>query len=242
MCGRYASTRSSTDLATLFAAVDDTGGEDITGFNVAPTQNVGVVRRSKHRDERVVAAARWGLVPPWATDPSVGSRMINARAETVATSRAYRAPFARQRCLIPADGWFEWREGSDGKKQPYFMTLGPQTPVVFAGLYQWWRDGEEYLLTCSVITTQALGQLEQIHDRMPLLVSPNHHSQWLGETEPSEDLLAAVDFELLADLEIRPVSRAVGNVRNDDERLVERIEPAVQPQSQSDSDGKVTLF
>ncbi|MGH8882499.1 MAG: SOS response-associated peptidase, partial [Stackebrandtia sp.] len=153
MCGRYASTRSSADLATLFDAVDDTDGVLESSFNLAPTRDVPVIRVSHHRRERVVSAARWGLVPPWSKDPSIGNRMINARAESVATSRAYRVPFARKRCLVPADGWYEWRKLPDGKKQPYYVTPEDGEPLAFAGLWETWSRGDDRLMTCTVLTT-----------------------------------------------------------------------------------------
>src|SRR5690606_13792882 len=138
MCGRYASTKSSADLAAIFEASDMTGDESLSAsYNLAPTDPVHVIRVSPGDGRREVTTARWGVLPPWARSPREGARMINARAETVATSRAFRVPFARRRCLVPADGWYEWlrtdgvaasspgtsrpRRSSSGK-QPYFMT------------------------------------------------------------------------------------------------------------------------
>lgn len=239
MCGRYVSTLSSSDLATLFEAVDDTDGEARAGYNLAPTQSIPVVRVSKTQESRVVSATRWGLVPPWSKDPGIGVRMINARSETVATSRAYRTPFARKRCLVPADGWYEWRKLPAGGKQPYFMTAPGDGPLVFAGLWEHWGKGEESLLTCTILTTDALGELDRVHDRMPLLLTPDRYAAWLGETpaEP-EELLRPPDADLVASLEIRPVGREVGNVRNDDPRLLDRVgEP-----EESTSEGEATLF
>jgi putative SOS response-associated peptidase YedK len=121
MCGRYATTRSAADLSDLFEAFDETGGDLKPDYNVAPTDRVPIVRVSPERGARVVSEARWGLVPFWASDPRQASRMINARVETVATSRAYASAFEKRRCLVPADGWYEWVRGAGGK-QPYFMT------------------------------------------------------------------------------------------------------------------------
>ncbi|ADD44826.1 SOS response-associated peptidase [Stackebrandtia nassauensis] len=239
MCGRYVSTLSSSDLATLFEAVDDSDGEAGAGYNLAPTQTIPVVRVSRSQESRVVSAARWGLVPPWSKDPSIGVRMINARSETVATSRAYRSPFARKRCLVPANGWYEWRKLPAGGKQPYYMTAPGEDPLVFAGLWEHWGKGEESLLTCTILTTDALGGLDRIHDRMPLLLTPDRHAAWLGETEsdPAE-LLAPPDTELVSSLEVRPVGRAVGNVRNDSPELLDRVPEPEEPTK----DDEATLF
>ncbi|HZE38109.1 MAG TPA: SOS response-associated peptidase [Stackebrandtia sp.] len=239
MCGRYVSTLSVADLALLFEALDDSGDAVHPSYNLAPTRMVPVVRRSRTHSSRVVSAARWGLVPSWAKDPSVGTRMFNARSETVATKSAYRSPFARKRCLVPADGWYEWRKLPDGGKQPYFMTAGPGRPLVFAGLWDFW-DKEEPILSCTILTTEAIGDLERVHDRMPLLLGPERYAAWLGEEEPDGDLLEPPGTALLSELEIRPVGRAVGNVRNDAPQLIE-AEPEAGGTS-AGTDARPTLF
>ncbi|MGH8791046.1 MAG: SOS response-associated peptidase [Stackebrandtia sp.] len=246
MCGRFVSKRSAADLATLFDADDFSGDVLRPSFNVAPMQRAPVVRMSKRAGGRVVDAARWGLVPSWSKDPGAGARMINARVETVASSPAYRAAFARRRCLVPADGWYEWRKLPGGGKQPYFMTA-PQDggPLVFAGLWERWGQGEEEsLLTCTVLTRPALGRLETVHDRMPLLLTPDRHGAWLGETDGgnADDILAAPDAALLAELEIRPVGKAVGNVRNDGPHLIESVPELVEDPPKPPADEHPSLF
>src|SRR5438552_18964185 len=134
MCGRYATTRSAADLSALFDAADEPGDGLAADDNVAPTDPVPIVRRSRRVDGRVVSVARWGLVPAWAPDTSGQARMINARAETVATARAYAPSFERRRCLVPADGWYEWRRASARQKQPYFMTPRAGGAPAVAGL------------------------------------------------------------------------------------------------------------
>lgn len=223
MCGRYASTRSSADLATLFDAVDVTEGAADQGFNLAPTRNVPIVRLSRSVEGRVVSAARWGLVPPWSKDPGVGVRMINARSETVTTSRSYRVPFARKRCLVPADGWYEWQKVGGGK-QPYYTTAGNGEPLVFAGLWETWGGEQDRLMTCTVLTAPAIGDLKPIHDRMPLVLPRDLYDDWLTDREAAEQVLAGVDDRVLDELEIRPVGKAVGNVRNDSVELTRRVE------------------
>lgn len=240
MCGRYVSTLSPSDLGLRYEAIDDTGETARTGYNLAPTQNVPIVRVSRSQESRVVSAARWGLVPPWSKDPAIGTRMINARSETVAESKAYRSPFARKRCLVPADGWYEWRKLADGGKQPYYLTGPDEEPLVFAGLWEHWgRTEEESLLTCTILTTAALGELDRVHERMPLLLTPDRYAAWLGETESDPaDLLRPPDSDLVASLELRPVGKLVGNVRNDDVRLLDRVDEPVE----STTEGEPTLF
>ncbi|WP_433370035.1 SOS response-associated peptidase [Actinoplanes sp. CA-142083] len=222
MCGRYATTRSEADLSDLFEAVDVTEGLG-PSWNVAPTDPVPVVRLSLSHDARVLDKARWGLVPPWAKDTRGAARMINARSETVATSPAFAPSFARRRCLVPADGWFEWLR--DGKqKQAYYMTPADGSPLAFAGIWAPW--GPESLLTCSVLTTAATGHLKRVHDRMPLILPRDRWSAWLGgdndgDGGDAEGLLRPMTERELEAIELRPVGPAVGNVRNNGPHLLE---------------------
>jgi putative SOS response-associated peptidase YedK len=224
MCGRYATSRSSADLSELFDALDETEDALAADYNVAPTDPVPVVRLSERVDGPVLSVGRWGLVPPWAKDPRVGSRMINARAETLADSSAYARPFAQRRCLVPADGWYEWLGRASGK-QAYFMTPADGSVLAFAGLWTSWRGPgwAERLLTFSVVTTAAIGELAWVHDRMPLALPPERWSSWLRGA-PGADLLAPPPEEFVAGLEIRPVGPAVGDVRNDGPSLLARVD------------------
>jgi putative SOS response-associated peptidase YedK len=220
MCGRYATTRSDPDLAALFDAVTISAGPG-PSWNVAPTDPVPVVRNSQRHAARVVDTARWGLVPPWATDLRAGARMINARAETVAGSPAFAPSFARRRCLVPADGWYEWLRDGKGR-QAYYMTPADGSPLAFAGLWSSW--GSDGTLTCSIVTTAALGGLIRVHNRMPLVLPADRWASWLaGGGDPDEQLAPTSPAELAA-IEIRPVGAAVGNVRNNGPEL---IDPAV---------------
>lgn len=216
MCGRYATTRSAADLSDLFEAFDETGGDLQPDYNVAPTDRVPIVRLSPERDARVVSAARWGLVPFWATDPRQGSRMINARVETVATSRAYASAFEKRRCLVPADGWYEWVRGPGGK-QPYYMTMAQG--LTLAGIWSARAD----LMTFSVLTMPARGELARVHDRMPLVLPPERWEEWLTATV-SEELLTPAPAPFLGSIEIRAVGPAVGDVRNDGPSLIQSID------------------
>jgi putative SOS response-associated peptidase YedK len=248
MCGRYASTRTSAEIAEEFTAVDTTGSEaPEVDFNVAPTKPVlAVVQRhprdaagtpDRSRTERSVRVLRWGLVPSWAKDPSVGSRMINARAETAAEKPAFRKALASRRCLMPALGWYEWKRGDgpgpkSAAKQPYFVTGTDGASLAMAGVWEFWRspgekggdgteDASQVLVTCAVLTTDAVGPLAEIHHRMPLLLPPEHWNDWLdpGAAAPAP-LLAPPSPALVAGLELRPVSSLVNNVRNQGPELL----------------------
>jgi putative SOS response-associated peptidase YedK len=224
MCGRYATTRSAADLSALFDASDEIPDGLAADFNVAPTDPVPIVRRSRRVDRPVLSVARWGLVPSWAKDSRGAARMINARAETVATTPAYAASFAARRCLVPADGWYEWVRLTPKQRQPYFMTRRDGGVLAFAGLWTVWGDR---LLTCSVVTTAAVGDLARIHHRMPLIVAADRFRHWLdADAAAASALLATPSPETLAAVEIRPVGAAVGDVRNDGPQLVERVADA----------------
>jgi putative SOS response-associated peptidase YedK len=188
------------------------------------------------RELRVV---RWGLVPYWAKDISIGSRLINARAETVSEKPAFRRAFARRRCLLPADGYYEWQRLADGAKpakQPFYITRSDGGPLAFAGLYELWRDRahpdgdpDAWLWTASIITTTAPDDLGRIHDRMPMVIDPGSFQDWLdpANSDPG-DLLALLAPAAAGGLTSYPVSTAVNSVRNNGPDLIERVEPATQ--------------
>ena len=235
MCGRYATTRSTVDLAALFEAVDDTGGVLDADYNVVPTDPVPIVTTRARaaagpegRDAnggRVVRVARWGLVPPWARDARIGVRMINARSETLMSSNAFAPSFRSRRCLVPADGWYEWRSGGSGAKpagkQAYFMTAPGGDVLAFAGL---WAVSASGLITCSIITAGAIGHLASVHDRMPLIMTPDRWADWLCAPADPASLLVVPSVKFLEKLEIRPVGPAVGNVHNDGPSLVQAVD------------------
>ena len=237
VCGRYATTRNDADLSLLFDAVTVAEGPG-PSWNVAPTDPVPVVRVSQSRQARVVDAARWGLVPPWATDLRAGARMINARSETVATSPAFAPSFARRRCLVPADGWFEWVR--DGKlRRAFYMTPADGSPLAFAGLWSAW--GPESVLTCTILTAAAVGGLARVHDRMPLILPRERWAGWLaGGGDPAGQLRPMSAGELAA-IDVRPVRPEVGNVRNNGPHLLEP--PAGEPAESPDGPpAAATLF
>lgn len=230
MCGRFTSTTPAEDLAAYFAVDEVAVGERAPRWNVAPTDRIlAVVDRdgTRHLEE-----LRWGLVPFWAKDPSIGSRMINARAETIKDKPAYARPFERRRCLVPVDGFYEWQAAPDGsrKKQPFHIRRSDGEPLAVAGVWDTWRprdgEAEERLVSCALVTTEANAVLAPIHDRMPVVLLPSAWDAWLDPA--NEDLDALVGLLRPAPdelLEAVPVSGAVGNVANDGPELVEAIDP-----------------
>ena len=238
MCGRYASTRSAADLAALFEAVDETEDGLVADYNIAPTDPAPIIRTSTRTADRVLTVARWGLVPAWSRDVSGAARMINARAETVAGSRAFAKSFIERRCLVPADGWYEWRRLGGKAKQPYFMTR-PES-LVLGGIWSTWTvPGGDRLFTFSILTIPAEGDLALVHDRMPLVLEPSHWAAWLTSSNPT-GLLSAPSPRYSAGIELRPVSADVGDVRNDGPGLVQGV--AAPPLSASTVEQPQTLF
>jgi putative SOS response-associated peptidase YedK len=227
MCGRYASTRSPADLAALFDAYDETDDALVADYNLAPTDPAPIVRLTEREPGRIVAVARWGLVPPWAPGPDGAARMINARAETVARSSAFARSFAQRRCLVPADGWYEWVRSPDGRRtQPYYMTR-PEG-LVFGGIWSVWSSPDRRLVTFSVVTLAARGHLAEVHHRMPLVLPPQRWEEWLLAADAVQ-LLAPAPLPYLDAIEVRPVAPAVGDVRNDGPQLIQAIAEGAEP-------------
>ena len=218
MCGRYVSTTPPDVLAAQFG-VDEIVDEDVIRprWNVAPTDPVpGVVESSE--GVRRLRPLRWGLLPSFVTDPGSGAKRINARAETVATSPAFRAAFARRRCILPADGFYEWDEG----RQPWFIRRADGLPLAMAGVWEVWRGADDVLVrTCAVITTTANAMVAPVHDRMPAILEIAEYEPWLDRGADGRDALALVR-PAPEDLLVRhPVSTRVNNVRHDGPELIE---------------------
>ena len=221
MCGRYELHTQPAAIALAFglAHAPAIGAR----YNIAPMQTVPIIRQNA-AGERELVQVRWGLVPRWAKDPSIGARMINARAETVTERPAFRNAVQRHRCLLPADGFYEWHKGPAGK-QPMRIARTDGQPFGMAGLYERWLSPEgEVLDTCTIITTHANAMLRALHDRMPVIVPPEHYARWLDAANADvADLFApAPDHTLHA----HPVSTRVNAVRNDDAALIEPVAAA----------------
>ena len=222
MCGRFAFYSPAEATAALFGATAD-GGERKPRYNIAPTQNLAALRAAADGGLELVDL-HWGLVPFWASDPSIGNRMINARAETVAEKPSFRNAFRKRRCLVLADGFYEWRKEGDGKV-PYFITRAVDEPMAFAGLWESWSDKEtgESLQTATIVTTAANEFMAELHQRMPVVLTPELTPKWLD----TEDDLLGVYPGLCPPLKAWPVSRNVNNPRNEGADLIEPVGSAI---------------
>jgi putative SOS response-associated peptidase YedK len=221
MCGRYELHTQPAAIALLFGLQHPP--EISARYNIAPTQRVPIVRLTPGGD-RELAQVRWGLVPFWAKDPSIGSKMINARAETVATAPAFRSAFKKTRCLIPASGFYEWQKRPDGSKQPMHIGMKDGGPFALAGLWTRWgpKDGEQ-LETCTIITGEPNEVAAPIHNRMPVIVAAGDYERWLDiELPDATELLKPYPPD---DMTAYPVSTRVNSPKNDDAQIVEPISP-----------------
>jgi len=262
MCGRFVSARKRLELLEEFSierdrVADGPDSEPDPDYNVAPTKRVYAVMERRPRDEkhdhqhdqerdqepeqspaRELRVVRWGLVPWWAKDASGGGRLINARAETVAVKPSFRRAFTRRRCILPADGYYEWQAVTqDGKKrkQPYYIYRKDGGALAFAGLYELWRDEalpddheRAWLWTAAIITTQATDDVGQIHDRMPMVITQDHWADWLNPDNSEAGQLQATMLPAMAGgLTSHPVSTAVNSVRNNGPELIASV-PADQ--------------
>jgi len=244
MCGRYASSRSPEDLVEEFE-VERVEVERVLDpdFNVAPSKQVYAILTRAHRDEEIphrsLRLLTWGLVPSWAKDPSIGNRMINARLETAAQKPAFRRAFARRRCLVPADGYYEWYTpqasptGGRPRKQPFYIHRTDGRSLALAGLYEFWKptdadpdDPASWLTTMTLLTTTAPDDTGRIHDRAPLMIDREHWAAWLdpATTDPGQ-VMGLLTPAAPGPLEAYPVSTAVNNVRNNGPGLVDPLPP-----------------
>lgn len=248
MCGRYASARSVDDIAAAFGLHDDdVEAEPAADWNVAPTKPVPAVLVRGNR--RVLTCVRWGLVPGWADDPSIGARLINARIETVADKPAFRAALELRRCLLPADGWYEWAKptpnlgggrgggrewakptpllgGGRGGGQPYYLAPADGRVLAFAGLWETWYDADgRPLVSATILTGPAPADLAAVHDRAPVVLPAERWAAWLDPR--TTDAARLLEPTPVGTVVPRPVSDAVGDVRNNGPEL---IEPVVVPE------------
>jgi len=194
-------------------------------FNIAPTQDVAVVRLDEPSRRRELAELRWGLIPSWAKNPAIGSRMINARGETVAEKPSFRVAFRHRRCLVLADGYYEWKKAG-AKKQPYYIRLADDGPFGMAGLWESWRaseeDGATKIQSCTVITTEANSLTRTVHDRMPVIVEPADWATWLDVSIQDREVLEPMLKSYPAEsMKFDAVSTVVNNPRNETSECVE---------------------
>lgn len=222
MCGRFTLTDPDADLAEQFNLPDVPDLQP--RYNIAPTQPVAAVRVAAESAARELALLRWGLIPFWANDPGIGARMINARSETAAEKPAFRAAFRRRRCLVLADGFYEWQK-ENGGKQPFYIRLRDGQPFAFAGLWESWKgEGETVIESCTLLTTQPNDLIHPLHNRMPVILHPRDYALWLDPemqaAERLKPLLRPYPFE---EMVAYPVSRFVNKPQNDDPRCIEPL-------------------
>lgn len=227
MCGRYTSRTPASDLAAYFGVDEVVAPELGARFNVAPTDETYAVAESS--EGRRLGTFRWGLVPFWAKDMKVGAKMINARAEGLADKPAFRRPFERRRCIIPADGFYEWEYTGGKRKQPWYITRVDGKPLAFAGLWESWRPNkgsdEGKVRSCVIITGEPNDAVARLHDRMPVQLPPEVWDVWLDPANDDVDLLQSLLVPCASELlELHPVSTAVNTVTNDGPELIEPID------------------
>ncbi len=228
MCGRYELHTHPAAIALAFGVAHPL--DFAPRYNIAPMTDVPVVRVNAH-GERELVRLRWGLVPRWARDPSIGTRMINARAETLAEKQSFRMAYRRHRCLLPADGFYEWMSvgGDSARKQPVHIGMKDGAPFGLAGLYERWLSPEgEVLDTCTIVTTTANTLLRAVHDRMPVIVPPGAYARWL---DPANALVADLMVPFPAEgMSFYPVSTRVNAPRHEGPELLARVEVEHEPE------------
>ncbi|GAB6910162.1 SOS response-associated peptidase [Desulfosarcina cetonica] len=213
MCGRFVGFTSLKALKEQFP-IDVTNVDVVASYNVAPSQEILAIAR--YEGENHLVRFYWGLVPAWAKDVSIGNKLINARSETVATKPSFRNAFKRRRCIIPADGFYEWKK-TKGGKQPVFLTLPDGKPFAFAGLWETWHDKENKTAykSCTIITREASASMAPIHNRMPVILKPAAFDAWLNTRNQDIELLQGIiQNQIHTELVNVPISNRVNSVRN----------------------------
>ena len=223
MCGRFVSSLPPDAIRALFASTNPPPNLG-PSWNVAPTQSAMVVRRHPDTGERQLDLLRWGLIPAWTKDLKAARKPINARSETAGNSRVFRKALASRRCLVPANAFYEWRAMPDGM-QPYAIARRDGAPLAFAGVWErWWAPDGEVIRTFTILTARANNTMQQLHERMPVILEPADWSVWLGETDSSAaDLMRPAADDIL---HFWPVSRAVNDVRNSGADLLDPAAPS----------------
>jgi putative SOS response-associated peptidase YedK len=225
MCGRFTLTDPDQDLVEQFQL---SGIPNLQPrYNIAPTQPVAAVRRDAESMAREMVLFYWGLIPFWAKDPSIGARMINARAETAADKPAFRAAFKRRRCLVVADGFYEWQK-QDGGKQPFFIFMRDQRPFAFAGLWEHWEGADGSAIeSCTLLTTQPNELVKPLHNRMPVILAPDDYELWLDvDVQDIARLQPLLRPFPAARMDAYAVSRRVNRPENDDPAVIEPLPQA----------------
>ena len=232
MCGRYRLSRRKQIIEEHFDSIS--GEEDwIPRYNIAPTQPVPIIRQHPKEPRRELSLVRWGLIPSWAKDASGAAGMINARSESAATKPAFRDALKSRRCIIPADGFYEWQRTASSK-QPYCFEVKECELFAFAGLWERWKDpGGNWIKTCSILTTAPNAVTSAVHDRMPVILNPDSYDVWLDpgftDVTAASELLKPYDAQLMR---CYPVSARINHAANDDEECARQVELQAPPQGQ----------
>lgn len=220
MCGRFALFSPEEMLSAMFGV--EGAGFPSPSYNIPPTRDIAAVRAAAEgAARRELALLRWGLIPSWAKDPAIGNRMINARAETAPDKPAFRSAFRLRRCLVPADGFYEWRKAG-ARKQPYFVRMADGRPFAIAALWELWAGPDGEIASCTLLTTDANERLAPIHDRMPVILSPADYGAWLDpELDKPATLLPLLRPYPPGEITAFPVRTLVNNPGTDDPRCIE---------------------
>ncbi len=223
MCGRFTQISSSTEIARVFDLAYVPHLEP--RYNIAPTQKVAGILRSNPESEREFKWLRWGLIPHWAKEQSIGNKLINARGETVAQKPSFRSAFRRSRCLIIASGFYEWQQQKN-RRQPFYIQQIDNLPFALAGLWSTWKSPEDETIdTCTIITTEANEIMQPIHQRMPVILESTNYDLWLDPTVRQPEFLQSLVIPYDSDrLKVYPVSTLVNNPRNDNPECISSIE------------------
>lgn len=223
MCGRFSQSQAAEAIARAFQV---TVPPLTPRYNVAPTQSVATVLQTPQQKDRQFKMLHWGLIPCWAKDPKMGAKLINARAETVAEKPAFRSAFRKRRCLVVADGFYEWQQQENTKqKQPYYFRLNDGHPFAFAGLWEHWENGNgEEIESCTLLTTEPNELMRPVHNRMPVILDPNDYDVWLDPEVQKPELLQPLLRPYRAEeMMAYPVSKAVNKPSNDSAECVESL-------------------
>ena len=255
MCGRYTMFAKPENLERRFRArLSDAARKYASAprYNIAPTQNIAILLRDPESGERVIDMARWGLVPSWAKDDSIGAKMINARAETLEEKPSFKSALERRRCLVVANGFYEWKSlaaanGRRAAKQPMYARLRGDEPFAMAGLWDRWRNpsNDQTMRSCTIITAEPNALIATAHHRMAVILSPDDEDLWLDDRTPNAERLALLKPFPADDMELYPVSTRVNSPSADDASLIEPLfETHTQPPSDSkgESNDDLTLF
>lgn len=222
MCGRFSQSKSAETIAQVFQV--NNVPALTPRYNIAPTQQIQTILQNAEQSQREFQMLHWGLIPSWAKDPKMGARMINARAETVTEKPSFRAAFKQRRCLILADGFYEWQQ-QEKKKQPFYFRMNDEHPFAFAGLWEHWKSGDgEVINSCTILTTEPNDLMRPVHNRMPVIIDPKDYDLWLDTEVKKPELLQPLLHPYSAEeMTAYPVSTKVNKPVNDSAELINSL-------------------